>query len=220
MAQKELRAGGRAELVLASTALDWLLSIAVVPIWLGIASEQFVSDALLSPGAVMRLLTILFLLPLTLAIILRRLMPDLMARASGPLIVVADALLLLVLLFFASEIVPGLRRLGFGGVGAIATTAAGAVLIGHLAGGRDDSDRSVLAIMTGARNPGLALLIARFNFDGDLVLPAVVASLLIGTMLTLPYLYWRRWQLRRLGDFPATAPISPETPILAPPSAQ
>ena len=220
VAQQELRSGGRAGLVLASTALDWLLAIAVVPIWLGIASEHFVSDALLSPGAVMRLLTILFLLPLALAIILRRLLPDLMARASGPLIVVADALLLLVLLSFASEIVPGLRRLGIDGVGAIAATAAGAVLIGHLAGGRDASDRSVLAIMTGARNPGLALLIARFNFDGDLVLPAVVASLLIGTLLTLPYVYWRRQLRRRLGESPATPPISPETPILAPPASQ
>jgi hypothetical protein len=42
------------------------------------------------------------------------------------------------------------------------------------------------------RHPGLALLIAKYNFDGDLVLPAVVASVLIGVLVTLPYAYWRR----------------------------
>ena len=217
IAQKELRAGGRAELVLASTMLGSLLSIVTVPIWLGIASELFLPDALLSPGAVLRLVAILFLLPLTLALMLRRLAPDIMSRASGPLIVAADVMLLAVLLFFAPEIISGVFRLGFRPLGAIAASAAGAVTLGHLAGGRDQSDRSMLAVMSGARHPGLALLIARFNFDGDLVLPAVVTSLLIGTLLTLPYAYWRRRHRRNRGSA-AASQLAPETPILVPPS--
>jgi BASS family bile acid:Na+ symporter len=219
IAQKELRTGGRAELVLASTMLGSLLSIVTVPIWLGIASELFLPDALLSPGAAFRLVAILFLLPLTVALILRRLAPDLMSRASGPLIVAADVMLLAVLLFFAPAIISGMLRLGFRAAAAIAAGAAGAVMLGHLAGGRDESDRSVLAVMSGARHPGLALLIARFNFDGDLVLPAVVTSLLIGTLLTLPYAYWRR-RHRRSGSSAAASQLTPETPILVPPSPQ
>ena len=220
VAQKELRPNRRGELVLASTVLGSLLSIVTVPIWLGIASELFLPDASLSPGAVMRLVTILFLLPLTLALVLRRLAPDLMGRASGPLIIAADVMLLIVLLSFAGEIVPGFRRLGFGGASAIATSAAGAVLLGHLAGGRDPSDRSTLAIMSGARHPGLALLIARFNFDGDLVLPAVIASLLIGTLLTLPYAYWRRRLQLRIDHSAAVPELATDTPILVPPASQ
>jgi predicted Na+-dependent transporter len=216
IAQKELRPGGRGEFVLASSMLGSLLAIASVPIWLGIASELLLPDASLSPSAVMRLVTTLFVLPLTLALVLRRLAPDLMRRASGPLIVAADVMLLIALLSFAGEIVPGLRRLGLGGAGAIAASAAGAVMLGHLAGGRDASDRSVLAVMSGARHPGLALLIARFNFAGDLVLPAVVASLLIGTLLTLPYAFWRRRQRRRVDNSAATLELAPDAPILAP----
>ncbi|HEY2379263.1 MAG TPA: hypothetical protein VGH98_24995 [Gemmatimonadaceae bacterium] len=220
VAQKELRPNGRAEFVLASTLLGSLLSIATIPIWLAIASELFLSNTLLAPGAVVRLVAILFLLPFVLAIILRRVAPEVMTRASGALIVVADVLLLAVLLSFAGDIVRGLHRLGVGTTAAIAVSSAGALLIGHLAAGRDASDRSVLAIMTGARHPALALLIARFNFDGDLVLPAVAASLLIGTLLTLPYAYWHRRQRQRLGDLALTPPIAPETPLLAPPASQ
>lgn len=219
IAQKELRLGGRAEFVLASTMLGSLLSIAIVPIWLGIASELFLPDAYLSTGAVMRLVTTLFILPLTLAVVLRRLAPEVMARASAPLIVAADIMLLIALLSFAGEIIPGLRQLGVRGAGAIAASAAGAVMLGHLAGGRDASDRSVLAIMSGARNPGLALLIARFNFAGDLVLPAVVASLLIGTALTLPYAYWRHRQRRRINASALSAELGSETPVLMPPAS-
>lgn len=218
IAQKELRPGGRGEFVLASTMLGSLLSIAIVPIWLGIASELFLPDASLSTGAVMRLVTILFLLPLTLALVLRRLAPDLMRRASGPLIIAADITLVIALLSFGGEIVPGLRQLGVRGAGAIAASAAGAVMLGHLAGGRDVSDRSVLAIMAGARHPGLALLIARFNFAGDLVLPAVVASLLIGTMLTLPYAYWRHLQRRRIDTAAMMPELAPETPVVVRPA--
>jgi bile acid:Na+ symporter, BASS family len=218
IAQKELRPGGRAELVLASTMLGSLLSIATVPIWLGIASELFLPDASLAPAAVMRLVTTLFVLPLSLALILGRVAPEVMRRASGPLIIAADILLLIALASFVGEIVPGLRRLGIGGAGAIAASAAGAVLLGHLAGGRDASDRSVLAVMSGARHPGLALLIARFNFAGDLVLPAVVASLLIGTLLTLSYAYWRRRQ-RRIDTTSIAPALAPEAPVLLPPAS-
>src|SRR5215472_6406837 len=64
LAQRELRPGGRGEFVLASTMLGLLLSIAIVPIWLGVASQLFLPDASLSAGAAMRLVSILFLLPL------------------------------------------------------------------------------------------------------------------------------------------------------------
>ena len=194
-AQRQLRAFGQSELLLSSTILGSLLSIVTVPVWLGIASARFLPDAFLSPGAVMRLLAILFVLPLTVALLVRRIAPELMARASGPLIVASNVMLVVVLLFLMPEIASGVRRLGLGAVGAIGATAAGAVMLGHLAGGRNGSERSAFAMMSAARHPGLALLIARFNFDGDLVLPAVVISLLIGSLLTLPYAYLRRRSL-------------------------
>jgi bile acid:Na+ symporter, BASS family len=217
LAQKEL-AGQRSSLVLGSSILGALLSIVTVPVWLGVVSQLFLTDAFVAPAAVTRLVGVLFVLPLALAMILRRLAPELMAKASGPLIVMADVLLLAVLMSFAGDALPGLQRLGLGVTVAFAVLGACTVLIGHWAGGPDESDRSVLAVMSGARHPGLALLVARYNFDGDLVLPAVIASLFIGTLVTLPYVYWCRQ--RRLGDLSAGESVPAESPILAPPASQ
>lgn len=217
LSQTELRRGGHSPLVLASSAMGALTSIATVPVWLVVVSQLFLTDATIAPAAVTRLIGTLFVLPLVLAILLRRLAP-VMAKVSGPLIVAADALLLLVLLSFARDSVVDFRRLGVVTIATFAALSVGAVLIGHLAGGREASDRSLVGVLAGVRHPGLALLIARYNFDGGLVLPAVVMSLLIGLTVTLAYAIWRR-QRRRAGDSTAPPTLSAET-LLAPPAPQ
>jgi BASS family bile acid:Na+ symporter len=216
LSQLELRRGGHSTLVLAASAMGALTSIITVPIWLAVLSQLFLADATIAPAAVMRLVGTLFVLPLALAIILRRLAP-VMARVSGPLIVAADVLLLLVLLSLARDTAFGFRRLGVVTIVALVALSVGAVLIGHLAGGRDAPDRSLIGVLAGVRHPGLALLIAKYNFDGDLVLPAVVMSLLIGLTVTLGYALWRRG--RRPDNSPAPPPLSAET-LLAPPAPQ
>ena len=216
LSQTELWRGGGSPLVLASSAMGALASIATVPIWLVVVSQLFLTDATIAPSAVMRLIGTLFVLPLVLAIVLRRLAP-VIAKVSGPLIVAADALLLLVLLSFARDSMIEFRRLGAVSLMAFAALSIGALLIGHLAGGRDAPDRSLIGVLSGVRHPGLALLIAKYNFNA-LVLSAVVMSLLIGLGVTLAYAVWRR-QRRRAGDSPAPPTLAAET-MLAPPASQ
>jgi len=214
LSQEQLRRGGHSTLILASSAMGALTSIVTVPIWLAVVSQLFLADATIAPAAVMRLVGTLFVLPLVLAIVLRRVAP-VMAKVSGPLIVAADGLLLFVLLSFARDAAFDFRRLGVVSIVAFVALSIGAVLIGHLAGGREAPDRSQIGVLSGVRHPGLALLIAKYNFDGDLVLPAVVMSLLIGLMVTLGYALWRR--RRRAGDAMPSPGLSAET-MLAPPT--
>ena len=215
--RKEVDIGSRSELMLACSVLGALLAIVSVPLWLSVIGQFLIADATIAPVAVTRLVSVLFLLPLSLGIMLRRLAPTLMVRASGPVIVIADGLLLGVLVALAVGALPAFRQLGGGFLLAMAVLSACTVLIGHFAGGHEAPDRSVLAVLAGVRHPGLALLIARYNFEGDLVLAAVVASFLIGALVTLPYTFWR-WQ-RRVVSPPSSPPqLAAESPMLAPPA--
>ena len=214
VSQAGLRTSDRSELILAASAMAAVLSVVTVPIWLAVASQLYLPDASIAPMAVIRLVGTLFVLPLAVAVVLRPLAPS-RATASGPIVLVADIALLVSVLTVSGNLLPAFHHLGVDAAVAIAGVSIGALFVGHLAGGRDGTDRSVLGVMSGVRHPGLALLIAKYNFDGDLVLPAVVASLLIGLLVTLPYAYWRR-QRRSAGDVPALAPKA----TLAPPASQ
>jgi bile acid:Na+ symporter, BASS family len=198
LVQRELNAGSRSELVVSSSALSALLSIVTIPCWLTVVSWLFINDASVDPVAVMRLVGVLFLLPLSVGILLRRLAPELMTRASGFVLIVADALLVVALLSMLGDVLPMVRRLGVGYGVTLTVLCTVTTFLGHFLGGPDARDRSTLALMCAARHPGLALLISRCNFDDHLALAAVVSSFLIGTLVTFPYLYWR-WQQGQFG---------------------
>jgi BASS family bile acid:Na+ symporter len=75
---------------------------------------------------------------------------------------------------------------------ASAALAVCGLTLGHLLGGPDRATRTALAIASGARNGGLALLVASANHAPDEVEGAVVAYLLVSALLVTPYLAWRR----------------------------
>lgn len=187
--------GCASEWVLSFSAFGTLFSIVTVPLWLALTSRLFIDDASLAPLSVARLVTVLFLLPLALGWVLRRLAPELMTRASGPVIVAGNLLLFVVLLSIVGDVVPALRGLGASFALGAAALAVCSILVGHVMAGAERQDRSVLALLAAIRHPGLAVLVARYNFGQELVLPAVVATALISSCIALVYAYWR---LRRM----------------------
>jgi predicted Na+-dependent transporter len=72
---------------------------------------------------------------------------------------------------------------GFGGIG---------LLLGHLFGGPDPQDRTVLALATASRHPGVAMVIGAASFSTPrLVTAAVTLAVLVSTISTMPYAAWR-----------------------------
>ena len=60
-------------------------------------------------------------------------------------------------------------------------------------GGPDDEDRSVLALASAARHPGVAMAVASANFPDQKLAPAaILLYLLLSAILTIPYVMWRR----------------------------
>jgi hypothetical protein len=91
---------------------------------------------------------------------------------------------------------------GVHAAGAIVLITAGALACGHLLGGPDPATRSVAAILTAARNPGLAMVVATVNHAAPLVIAAILAYLLVAALTMLPYILWRRRSSRRQASRP------------------
>lgn len=74
--------------------------------------------------------------------------------------------------------------------------------IGHALGGSDKDKRSILGISCIARNVGLALFIAILNNVQQQVIPTLIAYVILGAILGVPYSIWNKHQL---------ASVPPET---------
>jgi BASS family bile acid:Na+ symporter len=136
------------------------------------------------------------LIPFALGVIINQRTPTFAARAS-PLAGKAGVLLL------AAAVVPALIKMwpamisliGDGTLLAFIAVVAVGLVVGHLLGGPDSANRTVLALATATRHPGVALVIASRVFPGDkFVAPALVLYLLVATIAAVPYVMWRSRQ--------------------------
>jgi predicted Na+-dependent transporter len=66
--------------------------------------------------------------------------------------------------------------------------------IGHLLGPIDPSERTALAMETGARNIGLALTIGALNFSQEKALAVFIPYALLFAIISTIYLRWRAKQ--------------------------
>ena len=132
--------------------------------------------------------------PLLLGVALRRWLPGFAGRAAAPLS--AGGLILLVLVFIPMIVASWhaiVAQATDRSVLAIAAFIVTGLGVGHLLGGPDEDDRTVLGLSTACRHPGVALAIAGAALPEQRVVTAVVLlSLLVGAIVTGPYVRWRK----------------------------
>ncbi|MGH6952278.1 MAG: Na+-dependent transporter, partial [Vitreimonas sp.] len=76
---------------------------------------------------------------------------------------------------------------------ALVAFAAIGLLVGHLLGGPDPDDRTVLALASAAHHPAIAITLARINAPDDQGVPAaILLYLLVCAVVTFPYVAWRK----------------------------
>jgi len=86
-----------------------------------------------------------------------------------------------------------LSLIGNGTLLALAAFVLFGLAIGHLLGGEDESNRTVLALSTASRHPGVAIAFAHANFPQQkLAMAAVLLYLLVSVIVSVPYLSWVR----------------------------
>jgi BASS family bile acid:Na+ symporter len=177
-----------------------LLAIVLAPLTVALIGAVFAREISISPSAIAITVGVTVLVPFSLGMIVRRIRPA-FAERSSPL---AGKLGMLLLIFAAIPVLitewPAMISLiGNGTIVALVAFTGIGLGVGHLLGGPNSDHRTVLALGTASRHPGVALAIASELFpDQELVEPALVLYLVVGAIASAPYALWRWKRHKRL----------------------
>src|SRR5262245_7117482 len=196
--RREVNVGGRASYAIGLLTAAGLLAVVYVPIAMSLLGRLFSVDVHMPTGIVARIVAITVLGPLATGIIVRRVAPDLAARIARPLALAGFVLLGLgVVMVLLSAWRAAWALVGSGRVLALVAFVVIGLAVGQLLGGPRREDRTVLALSTALRHPGMALAIGGTLFPEHhkFVTGGLVLYLLVGQLLLIPYLIWRRRQI-------------------------
>ncbi|HEX5042407.1 MAG TPA: hypothetical protein VFV75_05850 [Candidatus Polarisedimenticolaceae bacterium] len=191
---KQIKAGGTASYAVGLLALSALLAVLFVPLDVNALARLFGREVSVAPATVAGLVAQTVLVPLLLGMGLRFAAPAFAQHLSPPLSVGATVLMLAA---FVPVVVVAWPKLmaqvgNFTLVAIVLLTVIG-LAVGHALGGPDGGDRTVLALSTATRHPGVAVAVARAGAPDD---PSVVATVflafLVGMLVTVPYVKWRK----------------------------
>lgn len=198
LAKKQIKAGGSSSAAFGLLVAAGLFSIVFIPLGLEVVQRIFDVPLAWSPADVAWLVLTTTLAPMAAGMIVGHLAPAFAARIGNPLSLVATVLLVAAVLPILFTAWPAIVSLiGNGTIAAIAAFFAAGLAAGHLLGGPDPADRTVLAIATASHHPGIAMGVAIANFpEQKLVVPAVLLYVIVGAILSIPYTKWRGHESR------------------------
>jgi len=189
---KAINAGGDANYTIGLLAATCLLAVVTVPLAVKVGELMLGRSSAVPAQRIVMQVLVGVLVPLLAGLLVRRWLPTLAQRTARPLSVAATVLLVvsfLPVLVQASGAM--LALVGKGTVVAFALFAAIGLLVGHWLGGPHPDDRSVLALATACRHPGIAIALAHATFpEQKQVGPAVLVYLAVSGLICAPYLHW------------------------------
>lgn len=193
---KEMKAGGSRAYTIGLLVAAAIVSIVLVPLAIELIGLESGIEMHMPIGKVASIVLVSVIVPLIAGVLIRYFMSDFARRIAHPVSIVATILLVLACLPVLFEIAPKVWSLvGRGVLLCLAAFTLVGVAVGHLLGGPIDDDRTVLGLATATRHPGIAIAIASINFpDQKEVLAVVAFHLVLGAIISLPYV---RWRMRR-----------------------
>jgi BASS family bile acid:Na+ symporter len=193
--------GGTSSYAIGLVVAASLFAVILIPCWLEILGHHYGFVADLGLRRIVPTILISILIPLFLGIAIRKFAPTFAARAIRPVSVVATVLLVAGVIPVLFTAAPAMwAELGNGVLWMLLSFAVVGLIVGHFLGGPVPDDRTVLALATSARHPGIALAIASLNFPEHRkeVMVVVLYHLLVGAIVAIPYVKWRRKQHAKL----------------------
>jgi BASS family bile acid:Na+ symporter len=172
-----------------------LCSIVLIPGWLEVLGGIFHFEAHLALGKILPIVFVKILIPLAAGMLVHHFAPAFAERAAKPTSVAATILLVLAVVpILFSSFHAMWAMVGNGVLITVTLFALVGITVGELLGGPDPDDRSVLALATSARHPGIAITIAALNFPErkSAVLIVVLFHLIVGGIVAIPYMKWRK----------------------------
>jgi len=193
--KKQDKAGGQSAYALGLMAVVSLLAIAVVPLSLWVLGHFSARPLQMPPAAIAKIVVMMTLLPLVTGVIVRTIAPAVAVRLEKPTKLIAMVLLgagLGALLIAALPVIAGL--IDFKTILTMAVFVGVGLAVGHVLGGPQAEESTVLALSTASRHPAIALAIAKVNFPNEPYLGAtILLYILVLTAISVPYvLRWRQ----------------------------
>jgi bile acid:Na+ symporter, BASS family len=192
MPRQAMKVSGAADYTIGLLVAASLLSIVIIPLAMQLLERTSERHLSMSSVEIAKQMSLGILAPLAAGMAVRRLTPAGAGRIARPMSTAATVVLgvCLIPVFVASR--HALASLvGNGAVLAVAVLVGSGLAVGHWLGGADRDRRSVLAIATSLRHPGIAIAMAHRNFPEEkLAGAAVLLCLLVGAIMAVPYRWW------------------------------
>ena len=198
--KKQLKEGGEASQAVGFLVAASVLAIVITPAGLSLLAGWFGVDVEVPTGRIVQLVALTILLPLVAGLILHRLAPAWATRLAGPIGKLGSVLLLVAAIPILITTAPAMWSLvGGGTLAAFVAFVIIGLAVGHfLAGGRSE-DRTVFALSTASRHPGIAITVAgavaasaAVRPEARLFAPAILLYLVVGGIVSAVYLAIRR----------------------------
>ena len=203
---KQIKAGGESSYVVGLLTTTALVSIVYVPLVATLIGNALHRPVDVSMSRITEIVATSMLLPVLAGMAVHRWLPALGRRIDRPLSIIATVVLALACIPILVKEAHDMGRLvGNFSIVAMAAFAAVGLAVGHWLGGPDPDERSVLALATAARHPAVALAITHNALDKPGVMAAVLMTLLVASVVTMPYVMWMR---RRHADVQVRRPAA------------
>lgn len=190
---KMMKAGLSASQVIGLYVSLTLVSVILVPATVALLSMIFPVDAWVSVASIAKMVALAVLLPLAGGIIIAETSPAAARRLAPVFAAVGAIVLLLFLVAVLAKTGSQMASLvGDGTLLAIVVTVVAGLLAGHLLGGPNLAERESLAFAAATRHPGIAVLIAKGNFNDQRVLAAIVLFLVTSVVVSAIYQIWMK----------------------------
>jgi BASS family bile acid:Na+ symporter len=182
-----------------------MLSVVLTPLAVEVIQLVYGGDVHVSPLAVAQVVIGTLLVPLGIGLAIGRWWPR--ARGWIPALQKAGSLVLLVcavaIIASAWPLMASVYRVGT--VTAIVLISLLWLAAGHLSGGPDEDDRTVLAFATASRHPGVAVAVGSLT-DQPLAPVGVLLVVLVSELAVIPYKTWRKRRRAAAAESPAGPP--------------
>jgi BASS family bile acid:Na+ symporter len=164
------------------------LAFLTVPAVLYVISQPLGFHADVGLGNLLWTLGRTILIPVGLGLILRGVAPAFADKILTIVTRIGTIGLLITVVVVLAILVPTMFKMDAWSYLVIATVSVTAVLIGHLLGPADPSERTVLAVETGTRHPALAFAIGSMNFTVAKTLPVMGPVILTFIIIAVIYM--------------------------------
>ena len=191
---KQTSAGGSASYAIGLLVAASLVAILVIFATMALVGRLVGVEYHMPLSGVIWIVLLSVIVPLVAGVIVRTLLPRMADLIARPVSMFATAILVVACLpvLFTSW-TAFWELIGNGVIVILALFTAIGVAVGHWLGGPGAGDRTVLALATGTRHPGVALAIANANFPNEkAVLAVVIWHLIIGAIVSWPYIRRRK----------------------------